>query len=159
MILLDLLILVFIAFSVRRGRKRGIIVEAPGAVSLAIFFFSGWGLFKILYKGLAYSSEKVGHSVGLLTFIALIVATIVLWRKIRKRIRERAEKLCPESKRSLAGAIAGGVKAFLLSSIILLIFAHGPLRSMTRGFAEGSLLGRARIWGVLPVYEKTHGTL
>jgi hypothetical protein len=158
-ILFDLFIVVFIGYSVRRGRKRGIIVEAPGTVSLAIFFFSGWGLLKLLYKGLAYSSEKVGHSVGLLTFVGLIVATVLLWKKIKGRIRMRAEQWCPEDQRGLAGAIAGGLRAFLISSIGLLILARGPLHAVTRGLAEGSLLGRGLIWCVMPVYDKTHGAL
>ena len=151
--LLDLLAVAFIAYCVWRGRKRGIIAEAPGTVSLAVFFFSGWGLLKVLYKGLAYSSAKIGLSVGVFTFLALVVATIFLWRKIRARIRWRAERWCPEAKRSLAGAIAGGVKAFLLSALVLLTLAHGPLR----GFAAGSLLGRGLIYFVAPVYDKTHG--
>lgn len=159
MILLDLLIVASIAYSVWRGRKRGIILEAPGAVSIAIFFYSGWGLLKILYKGLAYSSELVGHSVGLLTFVGLIVASVVLWKKIKARIRLRAEQWCPEAKRSLAGAIAGGVKAFLLAAIVLLICAHGPLHGVTRWIAEGSVLGRGLIRFVLPVYSQTHGAL
>ncbi len=159
MIILDLLIVAFIAFSVWRGRKNGIIVEAPGAVSLAIFFFSGWGLLKLVYRGLSSTSEMVGHSVGLFTFVGLIAGTVVIWRRIRKRISGRAEQLCPESKRALAGGIAGGVKAFLLSSIILLVCAHGPLRAVTRWIAEGSLLGRGLIRFVLPVYGQTHGAI
>ncbi|MEI6084224.1 MAG: CvpA family protein [Verrucomicrobiota bacterium] len=159
MILLDLLIVAYIAYGVWRGRKRGIIIEAPGTVSLAIFFFSGWGLLKALYRGLAYSSELVGNSVGLVTFIGLVVAAIVLWKKIKIRIAKHAERWCPEAQRSRAGAIAGGVKAFLLVSTLLLILAHGPLRSVTRWIAEGSLLGQGLIHFVLPVYEQTHGTL
>jgi len=156
-ILLDLLILAYIAYSVWRGRKRGIIVEAPGAVSVVVFFFSGWGLLKLVYRGLASASETTGQSAGLLTFVGLIIATLIIWRRIRRRIRGHAEKLCPEDKRQLAGGIASGVKAFLLAAIVLLVCAHGPLRGVTRWIAEGSLLGRGLIRFVLPVYGQNHG--
>ena len=159
MILLDLFIVAYIAFSVWRGRKQGIIAEAPGTVSLAVFFFSGWGLLKALYKGLASTSEMVGHSVGLVTFVGLVVLAVVIWKRIQRRIRWRAEQLCPESKRAAAGAVAGGIKAFLLAAIVLLICAHGPLKAVTRWIPEGTLIGRGLIKFVLPVYDKTHSTL
>jgi uncharacterized membrane protein required for colicin V production len=152
---LDWLTLLFVAFGGWRGHKRGIIAEAPGTVSLLVFFFTGWGLMKSVYRGLVFSSEMVGHSVGVFTFIGLVIATVVLWKKIRARIRMRAERLCPEAYRPRAGAIAGGLKALLLASIVLLILAKGPLRGLTRGFAEGSVLGRALIWAMVPAKEKS----
>ena len=80
-------------------------------------------------------------------------------KRIKRRIAKRAEQLCPESKRAVAGAIAGGIKAFLLSAIVLLICAHGPLKAVTRWIPEGSLIGQGLIRFVLPVYDKTHGAL
>ncbi|MCG3147656.1 MAG: hypothetical protein PCFJNLEI_01096 [Verrucomicrobiae bacterium] len=149
--LLDFLAAAYLAFGVWRGRKRGIIKEAPGTVSLLVLFFSGWGLMKSLYRGLLFSSEMVGHSVGVFTFIGLVIATVVLWRKIRARIRMRAERLCPEVYRSRAGAVAGGVKALVFAAIMLLILAKGPFR----GLAQGSGLGSAVIWMMLPAQPAT----
>ena len=110
-----------------------------------------------MYRGLSEAGELVGQSIGVLTFVALVAATFWLVRKIRVRIREMAESRIDVRHREIGGSIAGGVRAFVWSSVVMILLAHGPLSFATRWAVKGSLLGSALIRFVLPVYAKAHG--
>ncbi len=157
--IIDLLIAAYVALAARRGRRRGLAAELPGAFSITVFALTGWGLFKIMWRGLSQAGTLTARSAPLLTFFGLVAGSIFLWRKMRERVRWVAQKWPEPRHQRLGGGIAGGVRAFVLSATLLLILAHWPLHGMTRWIAESSFLGRALIRVVLPVYEKTHGTL
>lgn len=154
--ILDLFVVGYVSYAAWRGRKRGLVKELPSAFSITVFCLSGWGLFKIMFRGLEEASKLTGQSVGLLTFIGLIVGAVVMWRRMQARLRWVAEKCVPENRQPMAGAIAGGVRAFVLVATLLLILAHWPLHGLTRGFVQSSFTGRVLVRVVLPVYEKTH---
>lgn len=150
--LLDLLVIAFVFYGVRRGRKRGLYVEIPGAVSAVLFFLTGWGLFKIMYRGVAAADKWIGLSLGIFTFLLVGFISFKLWMKVRGRIRERAEKNIDPRHKETGGAIAGGVWAFTWACILILILAKTFLNFAVRG----SFLSDFLIAYVLPVYEKTH---
>ena len=157
--IVDLFVLLHVAFAVWRGRKRGLTLEFPSAVSIGTFFVTGCGLFKWMYRGLSQASTWTGQSLGIFTFVGLLYAAFVLWRKCKAQLTRFAAKHVTEERQRLAGAIAGGVRAFFVASTLLLILAHWPLHGMTRWIAESSLLGRLLIRFILPVYGQTHGAL
>ena len=157
--IVDLFVLVHIAFATWRGRKRGLMVEFPSAASIGVFFVTGCGLFKWMYRVLSEVNTKVGQSLGIFTFIGLIVAAFALWKKSKTHLATLAGRYVSEDRQRIAGAIAGGVRAFLVVSTLLLILAHWPLHGMTRWITESSLLGRLLIRFLLPVYSHTHGAL
>jgi uncharacterized membrane protein required for colicin V production len=158
-VIVDLLVLAHISFAVWRGQKRGLTVEFPSAASIGIFFVTGCGLFKWLYRILSDVSAKVGQSLGIFTFVGLIVAAFVLWWKSQAQLATFSGRYVTEDRQRVAGAIAGGMRAFLIDSTLLLILAHWPLHGMTRWIAESSFLGRLLIHFILPVYNHTHGAL
>jgi uncharacterized membrane protein required for colicin V production len=158
-VIVDLLVLGQISFAVWRGWKRGLTGELPSATSIGIFFVTGCGLFKWMYRVLSEVSTKTGQSLGVFTFVGLLVAAFVLWRKSKAQLTQFASRYVTEDRQRLAGAIAGGVRAFLIVSTLLLILAHWPLYGTTRWIAESSLLGRLLIRFILPVYARTHGAL
>jgi uncharacterized membrane protein required for colicin V production len=158
-VIVDLYVLTHISLAAWRGRKRGLNVELPSAASTGIFFVTGCGLFKWLYRILSEVNTKAGQSLGIFTFVGLIVAAFVLYRKSKTQLATLASRYIPEDRQRLAGAIAGGVRAFLVISTLLLILAHWPLYGTTRWIAESSLLGRLLIRFILPVYAHTHGAL
>jgi uncharacterized membrane protein required for colicin V production len=158
-VIVDLLVLVYVTFTAWRGRKHGLAKELPGAFSITVFAVTGWGLFKIMFRGLSEAGTLTSHSAPLLTFTGLVAGSVYLWRKVNARVRWIAEKWPNEHTQRLGGGIAGGVRAFVLCATLLLILAHWPLHKMTCWIAESSMLGRALIKFVLPVYEKTHGAL
>ena len=157
--MIDLLIVLYVAFSAWRGRKHGLIKELPGAISIVVFFFCGCGLFNIMYRGLSQASVALGQSVGVFTFVGLLVGSVALWRKFHTRVRWLAEKWPEERPQRIGGATAGGIRAFVVVATLLLVLAHWPLHGLTRQIAESSFIGRGLIRLALPVYEKTHGAL
>jgi uncharacterized membrane protein required for colicin V production len=158
-VIVDLLVLTHVSFTVWRGRKRGLTVEFPSAASIAVFFVTGCGLFTWLYRIMSEVNTKAGQSLGVFTLGGLIFAAFVLWRKSQAQLTKLASRYVAEDRQRLAGAIAGGVRAFLIDSTLLLILAHWPLHGMTRWIAESSFLGRLLIHFILPVYNHTHGAL
>lgn len=156
---LDLLALVWVSWGVYLGRKRGLGRELVGALSVFIFFLTGCGLYRWTDRALTQVSHITGQAVGVLSFFGLAVAAIMLVRHFRGRAQDWAERRYDGSQRKLRGAILGGVRTFLLACVVLLVMAHWPLHFLTRPFVESSMLGRCLTRWVLPVYEKTHGTL
>jgi uncharacterized membrane protein required for colicin V production len=157
--IIDLLIAVYMAISVWRGRRRGLVKELPAAFSITVFALTGWGLFKIMWRGLSQAGTLTARSAPLLTFFGLVAGSIWLWRKMRDRVRWVAQKWPEQRQQRLGGGVAGGVRAFVLSATLLLILAHWPLHGMTRWITQSSILGRVLIRALLPVYDKTHGAL
>jgi uncharacterized membrane protein required for colicin V production len=157
--MVDLLVLLWIAFAVWRGRRRGLTGEFPTAASATVFFVTGCGLFKWMYRGLSEVSTATHQSLGIFTFVGLLVAAFILWRKTQAHLTKLAGKYVTEKRQRLAGGIAGGVRALVVCSTLLLILAHWPLHGTTRWIAESSLLGRLLIRFILPVYAATHGAL
>lgn len=157
--MVDLLIAGYVVISAWRGQRRGLVRELPGAFSITVFALTGWGLFKIMWRGLSQAGTLTARSAPLLTFFGLAAGSVFLWRKMRDRLRWVAQQWPEPRQQRLGGAAAGGVRAFVLSATLLLILAHWPLHGMTRWIPERSWLGRALIRVVLPVYEKAHGAL
>jgi uncharacterized membrane protein required for colicin V production len=158
-VIVDLFVLAHLAFAAWRGRRRGFVIEFPSAASIGIFFVTGCGLFKWLYRILSEVNTKASQSLGVFTFIGLILAAFTLWKKSKAHLAQLAGRCISEDRQRTAGAIAGGVRAFLVVSTLLLILAHWPLHGMTRWITESSLLGRLLIRYILPVYSHTHGAL
>ena len=156
---LDMLALAYVASGIIRGRKRGLETELPSVISLAIFFITGTGLYRWTDQLLAQASSLTGQAVGVTTFIGMWGAAIFLVRHFKGRIGAWTQHRFTASQRHRWGMVAGGGRTALLLSIVLLVLAHWPLHKLTRGFVEDSAIGRGLIHFVLPVYEKTHGTL
>ena len=156
---LDFVAIGYVGYAARKGSKRGLPAELPGAISIGIFFVTGCGLYRWTGHALAELSHLTGQAVSALSFLGLVVSTVVMVRYLRQRVRDWIERRYNTQERALGGLIVGGVRAFLLVCVALLVLAHWPLHSLTRPFAEGSALGRCLTKWVLPVYEKTHGTL
>lgn len=86
-------------------------------------------------------------------------AAVAVVRSLRRRFQAWSERRYDAGQRRFGGAIFGGVRAFLLACVVLLVLAHWPLHALTRTVTESSLLGRSLTKWVLPVYEKTHKAL
>jgi len=156
---LDFAALAYIAFGVFRGRKRGLFKELPGALSVLIFFVTGCGLYRWTGRALAGMNHLAGQSLGVGSFIGLVMGVVMLVRHFRRQISGWVEQRFDQRTQKLGGGIAGGVRTFVFTAIVLLVLAHWPLHGLTRPLAESTLLGRGLIKFVLPVYGQTHGAL
>jgi uncharacterized membrane protein required for colicin V production len=153
---LDFVTIAYVGYAARKGWKRGLSAELPGAISIGIFFVTGCGLYRWIGRTLADASRLTGQTLGALSFLGLVVSTVVMVKFLRQRVREWVERRYDVQQRALGGLIVGALRALLLVCVALLVLAHWPLHSLTRPFVESSLLGRSLTkWG-LPVYEKTH---
>jgi uncharacterized membrane protein required for colicin V production len=155
---LDYAAFAYIAFGVVGGLKRGLFQELPAALGIVVFFVTGCGLYRWMGRTLAQMNRWTGQSLGVLSFIGLAGAVFVFVRGLRATVGGWAQRRFAAHAR-WGGALVGGLRTFLFASVVLLVFAHWPLHALTRPLAEGSLLGRALIKFVLPVYGQTHGAL
>jgi uncharacterized membrane protein required for colicin V production len=155
----DLGALAYIGFSVWRGRKHGLHRELPATLSILIFALTGTGLYRWAGRAVSEASMLTKQATGIVGFVGLAIGAILLVRQLKKRLRLWAEKRFIAEHQQLGGAIAGGVRSFVLVALLFLILAHWPLKGLTRPLAESSLLGRVLIKMVLPVYDKTQSGL
>lgn len=152
--LLDVLILLWIGFAVWRGQRNGLAVEMPRLVGIAVFALTGFGLFTWTNRALTEASRVTGLATNGAGFVSLLLASWFLARHGRERIGDWARRRWGRAPGK--AAVVGGVRGFLLVCVVLLVFAHWPLKWLTRPVAEASALGRLLTRHVLPVYEKTH---
>jgi uncharacterized membrane protein required for colicin V production len=157
--ILDFVALAYIGYAALKGRKRGLSTELPGAISIAIFLATGCGLYRWTGRAFVEFNHLTGQTLNALGFAGLVAATVASVRYLRQRARDWVERRYDISQRKLGGMMVGAGRAFLLVCVALLVLAHWPLHSLTRPFTESSALGRCLTKWVLPVYEKTHGTL
>ena len=155
--ILDFVALAYIGYAALKGRKRGLSTELPAAISIAVFFATGCGLYRWTGRAFVELNQLTGQALNALGFAGLVVATVASVRYLRRRVRHWVERRYDVSQRKLGGMVVGAGRAFLLVCVALLVLAHWPLHSLTRSFAEGSALGRCLTKWVLPVYGKTHG--
>jgi uncharacterized membrane protein required for colicin V production len=156
---LDFLTLGYIVFGIFMGRKRGLFRELPDALSVLIFFITGCGLYRWTGRALSEMNQLAGQSLGVGSFLGLVTGVFALVKHFRHQVSGWAERRFDERTQKLGGGIAGGVRTFTLVAVVLLVFAHWPLHGLTRPLVKSSLLGRALIKFVLPVYGTTHGAL
>lgn len=152
----DLMVLALLAWGVRQGWRRGVRPTVPGAVSVMVFFFSGVGLFSVIRRGLGEVSAWAGQSLGVFTFVGLLVATYLVWRRFHERLAELAEGVVVQRWQRPVGAVAGGLRMFFWAAIVVIVMAHGPVRFLTRGVVTGTWFGEGVLKVFAPVYQRAH---
>jgi len=157
--ILDFVALAYIGYAALKGRKRGLSTELPGAISIAIFFATGCGLYRWTERAFVEFNHLAGQTLNALGFAGLVAATVASVRYLRRRMQNWVERRYNVEQRKFGGIMVGAGRAFLLVCVTLLVLAHWPLHSLTRPVVESSALGRCLTKRVLPVYEKTHATL
>ena len=151
---LDWVLIVYVGWGIRRGYRQGLPEELPKLVGILVFLVTGWGLFRWMNHALAEANQILSKLTGGVSFLGLLAGAFLLARHFRGRLRQAATERFGEQKK--AAAVVGGMRAFFVASVLILVLAHWPLRFLTRPLAEASLLGRGLTRYVLPVYEKTH---
>jgi len=157
--ILDFAALAYIGYAALKGRKRGLSTELPGAISIAVFFLTGCGMYRWTGRAFAELNHLTGQALNTFGFAGLVGFAVASVHYLRKRAWDWVERRYSIEQRKLGGMIVGAVRAFLLVCVTLLVLAHWPLHSLTRPFTEASAMGRCLTKWVLPVYEKTHGAL
>jgi uncharacterized membrane protein required for colicin V production len=156
--LLDILLLLYIAWSVHRGYRRGLAVELPRLVNVLVPVLTGYGLYRWTGWVLKDATRLMGlntHAPGVLTI--MFAAWWLVWR-FRVRLHDWvARKFLDETQQKRGGAAVRGARALVLGSAIIVFIGLLPLGFLNRPFSQGSLVGRNLIHYVVPVYETVTG--
>lgn len=156
--LIDIAILAHVVFGVLWARRRGIGVEVQSAVGWFVAMLTGSGIYRWTTKGLEQVTHATGLSFGMFSFIAIFVVAYLMVRRLKGRIRSRAERTFAESKHlRVAAMMAGGLRALFLSSFVMLFIMILPIGFLRSPFQEGSLVGRVLNHVMMPVHRLTHG--
>jgi uncharacterized membrane protein required for colicin V production len=139
----DVIIAAYAWLGAVRGRRNGLAAELPWAISWAVALFTGSGIYRWTSRGLESAGHAAGVTFGLFGFAAVLVAAYLMVRKLRRRIGRLAEmKVSGDQSRRRWGAVAGGLRAFLFCSCLILFFSLLPLGILKKPFTEGSFIGR-----------------
>lgn len=156
--LLDILVAGYIAWGAWRGARRGLAHVLPGLISITVLILTGYGMYHWTGKAVVQTEHLLGRTTGLFGFVAAMVAAIVIVRLFRAKIRAWAAKQFPDPPaQKRAGAIAGGLRALIIGSTVIVFFGLLPLNPFRAPFANGSFIGRNLIRYVVPVYESLSG--
>ncbi len=152
--LVDVIVLSLLSVGAWRGAKRGLTQELPSVVGLSMLLLTGWGVFRWILSGVEGAPQIVGMSLGLLGFGGSVAAAVWLTLRIRRRIRDFANKKFPDpADQRCWGAAAGAARAFLISAYIILFISTLPIGFLKKPFTHGSFLGYAINVVLLPVYQ------
>jgi uncharacterized membrane protein required for colicin V production len=145
---IDLLIVGWTVWWAKRGYRRGLPGELPRTLGVFIFGVTGFSLFYWTNAALQEMNKLTGQTAGGLSVVALFIFAKLAVRRFRQRLNELAAERWGDARPW--GAAIGGVRAFMLSCIILAFFAEGPLAGVTRPVAKWSLVGRTLTWCLVP---------
>jgi uncharacterized membrane protein required for colicin V production len=152
----DIAILAYVVFGVIWARRRGLGVEVQSAVGWLVAMLTGSGIYRWTTRGLEQVSHATGLSFGIFSFVAIFVVAWLMVRRLKGRIRDYAEKQFAESRHLRNTAmIAGGLRAFFLSSFVMLFIMILPIGFLRKPFQEGSLVGRVLNHVIMPVHKFT----
>lgn len=155
--LIDLVALAYVIWGIFRGYRRGVAAELPSVVGWGVSLFTGSGIYRWTMRGFAQLSDVAGQSFGAAGFVIVLVGSYFLIRQLRRHIRTWAEKrVNEESLQKKLGAAAGGFRALLLSSFLILFLGLLPVGPLREPFTKDSFVGRVLNTVVMPVYEATH---
>ena len=148
--LTDLATAGYLTWGVLKGRRRGLPVELPRLVSVALAFVTGAGLFRWSAHVLGAMNKLGGQIMGALGWSACLAGSFYAVRWFRARAGERIAKRYPtDTLQKRGGMIAGFLRTFFISSMIILILLHTPLSFLV----GNSVMGRNVVKIVQPVYH------
>ncbi len=156
--LLDILLLLYIGYSVYRGYSHGLAAEVPRLINVLMPVLAGYGL----NRWMGWALKDVTHLFGLNTHApgVLTVMFVAWWlvRQFRVRLRTWVEqRFFDETLQRRGGAIVRGVRALVLGSTIIVFVGLLPIGFPGRPFSHGSFVGRNLIRYVVPLYEEVAG--
>jgi uncharacterized membrane protein required for colicin V production len=139
----DFFTLAYVLFGSRRGRTRGLGGELPRLIGVSLFFVTGGGLYHWTETLMIQMSAPARQTSGALGLIGVLVGAYFVARQIRARVRSWAEQNFPGDRtQKLGGCVAGGLRAFVIASCLILFFSALPLGFLVAPFRQGSLVGR-----------------
>jgi hypothetical protein len=148
--LADLATAGYLTWGVRKGQRRGLSVELPRLVSVALAFVTGAGLFRWSAHVLGEMNKMGGQVVGAVGWSACLAGSFYAVRWFRARAGERIASRYPtDTLQKRGGMIAGFLRTFCISCMIILILLHTPLAFLV-GY---SVMGRNVVKIVQPVYH------
>src|SRR5260221_183254 len=150
--LADLVAAGYLTWGVLKGRRRGLSVDLPRLVSVALAFVTGAGLFRWSAHVLGEMNKLGGQVVGVLGWSACLAGSFYAVRWFRTRAGERIANRYPvETLQKRGGMIAGFLRTFFISTMVTLILLHTPLAFLV----GNSVMGRNVVKIVQPVYHIT----
>ncbi len=156
--LLDIGTVVYVAYAVWRGRRRGLAFELPRVLKVFVLAFTGAGLWHWTGAALDQFSKLTRQHVGTIGGAGLMVAAYFLVQHFKAQIRAWAEKKFPDGTlQRRGGAVLGGLHALVLSSFLIVFIGLFPGNPLKGPFAQGSFIGRNLIHYIVPVYENVSG--
>ncbi len=151
--LLDFLCLAYIGFSLYRGRRNGLAAELPGLVSAVAALVAGGGLFHWSERLVTKTATLTGQATGLGSVVGIMLATIVVWRAGKARIRQWAAARYPDqTTQRHGGMVAGGLRAAGVCALLFLLASTLPVGEFRKPFTRGSLVGRVVMKVIRPAY-------
>ena len=142
--LFDLATLLYVAYGVRKGRKRGFSGELPGFLCVILFMVTGSGLLHWTGKLLGEANHLTSRYVKGVGGGVILMAAFFLMKHFKGQIRSWADGHIHEGWRENGGMGLGGMRCLLVAIVLMVFMAHGPLR----GLVGGSWLGRPVTWFV-----------
>lgn len=148
--LADVAVAGYLGWGVFKGRRRGLSVELPRLVGVALAFVTGAGLFRWSARIFGEMDKLVGQITGALGWAGCLVGSYYGVRWFRERMGRWITSLyAKETVQKRAGMAAGFLRTFFISSMVVLILLHTPLAFLV----GNSVMGRNVVQIVRPVYH------
>jgi uncharacterized protein YkwD/uncharacterized membrane protein required for colicin V production len=143
MILVDLLLVGLLGYAVYAGSKRGLVLiglELASFTLATVVALLGYHPLGGWIKHLSGSSTALGNVVGFaLLWIMIEIASAILARYLVLRHVSRELHLSRANR--VGGAVLGGIKALIITTLALIVFAGLPLSAATKRVVTESFLG------------------
>lgn len=154
----DILTAVYVGLGSWRGGRRGLTFELPRLIWLLLFILTGCSLSHWMRLLFSKIGAVTGQAAGGLGFLGVFAAAFIVARRLRARFGQwLAQRLPVETVQKRGGAVAGGLRALVISCTLIVFIGLMPLGFISVPFRHGSFIGRHLIRLVVPAYEKIAG--
>ena len=141
---------VYAAWGVLKGRRRGLSAELPRLAGVTLTLVTGAGLVHWSARVLGEMNKLAGQVVGILGLGGGVLGGFYFVRQFRARMGQWIAKQYPEETlQKRGGMVAGFLRTFFISSMIVLFLLHTGMAFLVRD----SLMGRSLMKIVQPFYH------
>lgn len=144
----DVVTLVYVAFSAVRGKRRGLALESYGLLRWVVALATGTGLYGWISNLLQHLFALGGNASSALGFVGTVASAWALLRFVKRRMTEWvASRWAPYA--AVGGAVAGGLRAFVVLVSLMGVFHLARPTADRAAAADASWMARIASY-VLP---------
>jgi membrane protein required for colicin V production len=149
----DIVVLIVLAYGIFRGARRGLSGELAGLLSVAVALVAGYYFYRPFSEYLVGATRLAPPAANAVAFMAVVMGSYIVMLVARLVLSKLMQFSFKGALERVGGALAGLARSSVVVAIVLLVLGMMPFTDLHRVVAEESRSGRWVCEALGPVYE------